>query len=413
MDRNLADLEAAAETKKQAPRFSLAAVAALELYVVDETRPTCLRVTAWVRVLKVFGVLRSDDAQRLRPNNFEVREGGLSGVLVQTKTTGPAKKVQELPLYITKEMYVVEPRWLTTGVQLLEGIEPKERDYLMPRPAADLHTFSGVPASAGELACLNRLVLQDLGTPRARVDGRGQVHWEFGDATLVSALTSQGWSGHSERATLPSLLAAAGVSRADRDPLGRWAPAGSDEYVRTYRAVVRRSAQVLRSTVTHPNLLVNSDEDHLAGEVARYLAKKGYDPAEAAAAGNGFLEASKLFHADLATYSSEEGAAGEVQDPPPARPEEAPVRAQEDEAPVFVIALSNENKVLRLHRKDGCWHSRNLAFKSFELFEGPSVPDHLYTSYCKKCWPEEGPTTATVQDEASDSDDTSDSEEAQ
>jgi hypothetical protein len=29
-----------------------------------------------------------------------------------------------------------------------------------------------------------------------------------------------------------------GVPKSERDPLGRWSPSGSDDYVRTYRALV-------------------------------------------------------------------------------------------------------------------------------------------------------------------------------
>ena len=39
---------------------------------------------------------------------------------------------------------------------------------------------------------------------------------------------------------MTSVLAAAGYSQEDRAYLGRWAEGSSEEYVRTYRAVIRR-----------------------------------------------------------------------------------------------------------------------------------------------------------------------------
>ncbi len=55
---------------------------------------------------------------------------------------------------------------------------------------------------------------------------------------LLSSLGLSTWAGHSERATLASGLAALGVRKADRDPIGRWSPDGSNAYVRNYRALV-------------------------------------------------------------------------------------------------------------------------------------------------------------------------------
>ena len=49
------------------------------------------------------------------------------------------------------------------------------------------------------------------------------------------------WTGHSERATLPSLAAAVGMTIPERGYLGRWSPQGSEEYVRTYRTVIRKT----------------------------------------------------------------------------------------------------------------------------------------------------------------------------
>ena len=56
---------------------------------------------------------------------------------------------------------------------------------------------------------------------------------------MMTAMCAAGWTGHSERATVTSVLAAAGYSQEDRAYLGRCA-GSSEEYVRTYRAVIRR-----------------------------------------------------------------------------------------------------------------------------------------------------------------------------
>ena len=56
------------------------------------------------------------------------------------------------------------------------------------------------------------------------------------------------WTEHSERATMPSALAALGIEKSERDLLGRWTPEGSDQYVRTYNAVVGRLQAVYGAT---------------------------------------------------------------------------------------------------------------------------------------------------------------------
>ena len=48
------------------------------------------------------------------------------------------------------------------------------------------------------------------------------------------------WTEHSERATVPSALAALGVPKTERDYLGRWSAQGADTYARTYQSMVTR-----------------------------------------------------------------------------------------------------------------------------------------------------------------------------
>jgi hypothetical protein len=53
--------------------------------------------------------------------------------------------------------------------------------------------------------------------------------WVPSMAPLLAPNLVTGWSKHSERATLPSLYAALGVPKTERDLLGRWAPSGSND----------------------------------------------------------------------------------------------------------------------------------------------------------------------------------------
>ena len=88
-----AEVQEKAEVKK-APRFPLYVVGAMELSVVSTSHPVVLRVCWWIRLLKIFGGLRSDDLQRLAPVDCKLTPEGLTALLRRTKTTGPNKRVK-------------------------------------------------------------------------------------------------------------------------------------------------------------------------------------------------------------------------------------------------------------------------------------------------------------------------------
>ena len=62
-----ADAEAGSESVKRAPRFPVSLLMSLEVAVMDERVPRGLRVVAWARLIKAYGVLRTDDMQRIPP----------------------------------------------------------------------------------------------------------------------------------------------------------------------------------------------------------------------------------------------------------------------------------------------------------------------------------------------------------
>ena len=161
-----------------------------------------MRVMAWSRLLKVFGVMRWDDLQRLRPRDASLRASGLVGLLTQTKTSGAGKKVRDLPLFIPEDAYVLCAGWLRTGHGLWSQLGPKGRDYFLPRFTEDLEDCLNVPASAGDLAILSRKVLEEIKVPVWGSDGSDT--WSEGPLPLVPVPLLNGWSGHSERCTLPA-----------------------------------------------------------------------------------------------------------------------------------------------------------------------------------------------------------------
>jgi len=237
----------------------------------------------------------------------------------------------------------------------------------------------------------------------------------------LAAGLAGGWTGHSERCTMPSVLAALGVAKGDRDPLGRWCPEGSDEYVRTYRVLVSNLAERYRTAVIDPEMWKRIDDEDSLEEAAIFAGgREGAVPPERRAALVRCIELTKAFYScpdfkvaaarsgqDRETDGAWEDLADQVsggldsrtQAPPAPREELHGGRDSEDETPPpYLIVMSKRGQVLRLHKGDGCYAARHRRFTSYDVCS--TVPDaKLYTSYCRSCWPRLGP----AQDGASGS----------
>ncbi len=352
-------------------------------------------------MLKVYGVLRWDDLQRLKPRDISLRASGLVGRLSQTKTSGAGKKVRDLPLFVPGGAYVLCADWLRTGHELWSHLGSKERDYFLPRFTGDLADCFGIPASAGDLAILGRKVLGETKVPVWGADGFDG--WSEGLVPLVPVPLLNGWTGHSERCTLPSLFAAMGVAKQDRDPLGRWSPSGSDDYVRTYRALVQSLMKRMRAMLGEGNVFKAADEEEAIEDVKVYAARSGNEEPEVLQeAADRLISTAKVFYGLLSMSPA---------DAPAEAPREAVVvdTILEDKVvgppPPYVIVLSKRGAVLRLHRSDGCYKAQHLAFASYEVCELEPVPRELYTHYCHSCWP--APHASVRSESGEDSTDSS------
>ena len=87
----------------------------------------------------------------------------------------------------------------------------------------------------------------------------------------MDPLLAAGWTNLSERATLTSLLAALGVDKARRDALGRWSPSGSDDYVRTYKCIVKDLLGRFCQAVASGRAFHLFDEEEAIAVVAKRL----------------------------------------------------------------------------------------------------------------------------------------------
>ena len=447
IERAIVVLGTESEVAKKAPRIPLVIIAALENKVVSSDLLVGVRVIAWTRLLKIYGSLRADDLQRLRPRDVSLASSGLTGVLMQTKTSGAGRKVRSLPLFVPRCAYLVQERWLEVGYALWKPVGDPGRDFFLPRLGADYVDFGVGPASAADMAILNRSVIQRLQVPvatQSTEDGEHRLLWKEGPYCLVKESMCDGWTGHSERCTMPSLLASMGVPKAERDPLGRWSPSGSDDYVRTYRALIRDLMGRFRRAAALGRLAAVAEEEE-AIEEARVFASRfaAYPEDEVASA------AARVWEASSALFAALEGKTGQVESPTdedgegPAAKDPgdwvgfaanlvASAKASQlrlgqpldpqvssaaldlwkcDDEPAtegpayqplapYLVAVGKGN-VRRLHRGDGCWKAKSFAFREYEVLEEEPPAQDKYELYCRKCWPHSSPPVPEGSDEGS------------
>ena len=230
--------------------------------------------------------------------------------------------------------------------------------------------------------------------------------WMASEESLLPARMVPGWTGHSKRSTLPSMLASLNVPKSDRDPLGRWSPSGSDEYVRTYKALVRSVITVLKTSVVAGGVAEKLDEVDGAHEAACLARKRGGGEMEVYEEEvEELMVRAKDFYRAYSSYS-----AGNPPVPPAdALPLDTSALAEAPDAePVakYLLSVTDRGRVTRLHRADGCWRAVARSFKHFHLVHDEVVDEERYDSFCKDCWPGErrpkGPVPGGLSSDDSD-----------
>ena len=389
------ELDKAVIKTKKAPRILVVVIASMELYVSEAGHPRVLRMVAWTRLLKVYGSMRGDDAQRLRPADLQLRESGLVGRLTRTKTTGAGRRVRELPLYIPADAYIVNDKWLFDGKKLMDEFSKDQQDYLVPRPRAGLYGFLNKPATAGDVCVLGAALMSAL-RRHTRIPGGSGGSWGEAEATLIPAGLSGGWTNHSERSTLTSALAALGVDKPRRDMLGRWSPSGSDDYVRTHKVVVRELIGKLTAAIRSGRSYELLDEEDAIEDIRARVTNAGVDKGEVESMvkvfGGTVKEVSKSFIVQEAKGPPTEVASlaslSEVEVPGP----EVDIDAK------FLIVYTRARTCARLHLANGCWRARQMNFQDYEVIEDDHPPRDRYNEVCKECWPVKhlAPTTGAA-----------------
>ena len=220
---------------KKAPRPPAALVAALEVYVCDTSKANAKRAKAFQMLIKTYCSLREDDAQNLAPAQFRFFSGILVNTLCRTKTSGPTKRVKELPVCLAAETSLTDLPWLTAGLALVQTFGSEERDHLLTNFSTNFESSKPGRLSYASSAALGQRILSEVHLPDFQ-NGK----WVETDRLLLPSALTAAFTEHGPRAFMPTILAELETERSQKDFVGRWSPTGSDDYTRSYRAVVKR-----------------------------------------------------------------------------------------------------------------------------------------------------------------------------
>ena len=387
---------------RRAPRYPVVMLESMEKTVLDEAVDMGLRVIAWTKLVKVWGGLRFDDMQKINPENLSMVGGRMTTTLRVTKTSGPGKRVQELPVCVSEYAYIWDATWLKMGFDILKEQADFERDYLIPQITPDWLGFRKKAASYHDMSiysCHLRRALRSMTT--------------F-DALLPDGLVSF-WTEHSERATLPTGLAMLGVSKPDRDLIGRWKPDASDSYVRSYNGLVAKLqgkyAGVTRSEERSRTL----DEIDVVESAQSWLkARKSEIHADER---EGIIEHLSETLKEFVEPGESWVEEAEVNDDTPISdlfPRKSEVKladSNECSRKNGYVVVHNNSRCFRLHKiEGGCWMAKSKKFKRSDEYE--EMPEESkYTHVCRVCWPKQLEEEDSSEDSSSTSTSSEDSSE--
>eukprot|EP00435_Cladocopium_sp_Y103_P044620 s1206_g12.t1 len=392
-------LEEGAPPRKRAPRMLGLFIPALEEIISRPGVADPIKVGAWVKLVKIWASLRFDDMAHLQVGMMKSYDGKIAGLMRRTKTTGAGKRVRELPFFVSEEAWIVQQNWVALGLQALG--RTLKREFVLAVPAGtSIDMPEETVMSYQEAVAWSSEVMREMRAP----DGR----------ELVPEGWERFWTEHSERSTLTSGLAAIGVQKPDRDLLGRWTPEGSDQYVRTYNAAVKRMQHQYAEAVRGGSSYELFDEGTVLEDLKDWLVVKWGIAKEVAAEAvdawkfrvcpeetfAGMLEKSEVAagaaevpkkgpagrNADSSQSDSDSSSSTESTGAKKRKVE----RLSEERESGFIVVYNRIDRG-KLHRdgKQGCWMAKQRRFKRASVYSELPGPE-TYTTRCQLCWPTKG-----------------------
>ena len=385
------ELSSVAYVTWQAPRFSIIVLVALEILVGSQSYSDFIRFWGFCMLLQCWATLRFDDLQHLPPRTLRIVDGVLVGELKSTKTSGPGKRVAFLPIAVSLQASLTKISWVRIGLAIMKRIGNLDRDYLLMK-SADSQGFEPCTTMAryAEASAISRLVLSMLKVPVVLADSG----WVESGLRLIATILLKFWTLHTPRCVLPSMVALMNEEKRAADFLGRWSPAGSDTYVRTYKLVVTRLQEKV-VTALHAGMgLTSLREGDILDTLLKYLVIKlelTGDQAEAVV--NDWLQISRTVHEVWTNASPSDVPQMLIPEPidvpiEPCIPVAVSIALVGERETNFLIVYGRKRKTAKLHKALGGCH-----WSCMELLDCKAVDEvdpRDYDSRCKFCWPRTG-----------------------
>jgi hypothetical protein len=401
-----------APAPKKAAMLPAVFIVAMESAVLDAQYPVFKRFIAWVRLLKIWAALRSDDTEGMVPQELRLTDAGLEGVLERSKTSGPGRRCRHLPFFVSHSAFLGHRGWLQCGYDLMRSTDLSfPRDYLVPIAGAGYSEVIHKMARYQDRALYGRALLVDL-APSLSTGGP--------DRFLAAWPRAAGyWTEHSERNFLPTVAAALGFDKNQRDYIGRWKPgAQSDDYVRSARQILdRMQGEVARRLRARPNFI---DEQDIRAGLMKYLLKYGVgqetiDELIASISQAPGVQVPRAASSTVANGGGDTGSSGDgddddgltsvVDSPVISDLEQDGTEDLGADLPYWLCHTRNRQHRC-LHRVGGCHHSPGLHTTplDFEYLSALEVSTRVYDAKCKRCFPRPAePASSTASSEGSSS----------
>ena len=211
-------------TSFAAARYSTLVLAAMEVYISNPSHPPFKRLHCGYMLLKSWGSLRYDDVQRIRRHMLRPVGSMIQTELLSSKTSGPGRRVKQLPMAISFGAQLLGLDWLKTFMHLLNAHLPAKQEFLMEACTNDFQRSTGRELRYYQAAALSKVIVEELRTP-IKVLGI----WTESDEPAAHGALIELFSEHSGRSVVPSLSLFVEEDKSKRDMVGRWRPSGADD----------------------------------------------------------------------------------------------------------------------------------------------------------------------------------------
>ncbi|CAE7725645.1 RE2 [Symbiodinium sp. CCMP2592] len=198
------------------------------------------------------------------------------GFLVKTKTTGPDKKVAEVPFFVGRDVGLSGRDWLRSGFDLWKGFGQLDRTFLVFQSSEDFEEPIFKFAKPEVISNYMRLIWRQLKVPFRKI---GEHVWKSrAEGALLGDECYLFWTGHSMRHVLPTIAAVLEVPKERRDYLGRWHIGlhQSSDYIHTCRQIVHDIQRRVCDKLSGGK--PGYDEEELFEELREWLRDRGSDP---------------------------------------------------------------------------------------------------------------------------------------